>query len=66
VVNPAPRLLYLRVVLVLAGIIVVQAIKAPRKHGHLWGDIPTLAIVAVALAMLTPRGEAAELARTAG
>jgi len=43
----------------------VQAIKAPREHGHLLGDIPALVIVAVALAMLTPRGEAAELARTA-
>ncbi len=63
--NPASRLLYLRVVLVLAGIIAVQAIKAPREHGYLLVDIRALVIVAVALAMLTPRGEAAELTRTA-
>ncbi len=52
--------------LVHAGIMTVQAIMAPQEHGHLLGDIPALAIVAVALAVLTPRGAAVEAARTAG
>jgi hypothetical protein len=38
----------------------VQAIHAPGEHGHLLGDIPALAIVAVALSVLTPRGAVAE------
>lgn len=42
--------------LVHAGIMAVQAIKSPMEHGHLLGDIPALAVVAVALAILTPRG----------
>jgi uncharacterized protein DUF6632 len=46
--------------LVHAGIMAVQAINAPAEHGHLLGDIPALAIVAVALAILTPRGAVAE------
>lgn len=46
--------------LVHAGIMTVQAINAPAEHGHLYGDIPALAIVAVALAVLTPRGDAAK------
>ena len=41
--------------LVHAGIMTVQAMKSPMEHGHLLGDIPALAIVAVALAILTPR-----------
>jgi hypothetical protein len=48
--------------LVHAGIMAVQAINAPAEHGHLLGDIPALAIVAVALAILTPRGAVAETA----
>jgi uncharacterized protein DUF6632 len=48
--------------LVHAGIMAVQAINAPAEHGHLLGDIPALAIVAVALAILTPRGALAETA----
>jgi hypothetical protein len=40
----------------------VQAINAPAEHGHLYGDIPALAIVAVALAVLTPRGDTAKTA----
>lgn len=43
-----------------AGIMTVQAINAPAEHGHLYGDIPALAIVAVALAVFTPRGDAAK------
>jgi hypothetical protein len=45
-----------------AGIMAVQAINAPAEHGHLLGDIPALAIVAVALAVLTPRGAVSETA----
>jgi hypothetical protein len=46
--------------LVHAGIMTVQAIQAPVEHGHLLGDIPALLIVAVLLAILTPRGVAAQ------
>ncbi|MGA8938411.1 MAG: DUF6632 domain-containing protein [Acidobacteriaceae bacterium] len=38
------------------GIMVVQAIADPMHRGHLWGDAPALIIVAVVLALLTPRG----------
>ena len=48
--------------LVHAGIMTVQAINAPAEHGHLMGDIPALAIVALALAVFTPRGDAAKSA----
>lgn len=41
-----------------AGIMTVQALNAPAERGHLLGDIPALAIVALALALLTPRGDA--------
>jgi hypothetical protein len=40
-----------------AGIMTMQAINTPAERGHLLGDIPALAIVAVALAALTPRGD---------
>ncbi len=56
---------FLRVGLVQAGNLAMQAIKAPREHGLLLGDIPALVIVAVGFATLAPRGQAAELARTA-
>ena len=49
--------------LVHAGIMTVQAMNSPMEHGHLLGDIPALAIVALALAILTPR---APLAATTG
>ena len=52
--------------LVHAGIMAVQALKSPMERGHLWGDIPALAIVAVALAILTPRGRIATTAESAG
>ena len=45
-----------------AGIMLVQAIKAPAEHGHFLGDIPALLIVAILLAVLTPRGVVAEKA----
>lgn len=39
-----------------AGIMAAQAL-ANREHvGHLWGDVPALFVVAVVLALLTPRG----------
>ena len=51
--------------LVHAGIMAVQAFKMPSEHGHLFGDIPALAIVAILLAVLTPRGAAAPEVRAA-
>ncbi|MBA3834163.1 MAG: hypothetical protein H0X34_20185 [Chthoniobacterales bacterium] len=38
-------------------IMAVQAL-GPNSHGHLWGDVPALFIIAVVLAILTPRGDA--------
>ena len=37
------------------GIMAVQAIADPTERGHLVGDVPALFIVAIVLAMLTPR-----------
>ena len=48
--------------LVHAGIMAVQAINAPAEHGHLLGDVPALIIVAILLAVLTPRGVVTESA----
>jgi uncharacterized protein DUF6632 len=45
--------------LVHAGIMAVQAINTPAEHGHLLGDVPALVIVALLLAVLTPRGTVA-------
>src|SRR6202789_4433774 len=42
--------------LVHAAIMTVQAINMPMEHGHLYGDIPALALVGIVLAVLTPRG----------
>jgi len=36
-------------------IMAIQAITEPGQMGHLAGDVPALFIVAVALALLTPR-----------
>ena len=47
--------------LVHAGIMTLQAIEMPAEHGHLMGDIPALVIVAIVLAVLTPRGTAGEI-----
>lgn len=41
--------------LVHATIMLLQALFNPAEMGHLWGDIPALYIVAVVLALLTPR-----------
>lgn len=48
--------------LVHAGIMAVQAMQMPEEHGHLLGDVPALVIVAIVLAVLTPRGAVAETA----
>lgn len=56
-------LIWLTVVssLVHAGIMAAQAFSMPSEHGHLLGGIPALFLVAVVLAVLTPRGaEAAQ------
>jgi hypothetical protein len=50
--------------LVHAGIMAVQAMNMPGMRGHLLGDVPALAIVAIALAILTPRSAVAEAAAT--
>jgi hypothetical protein len=41
-----------------AGIMTWQAFSLPAEHGHLFGDVPALFLVAVVLAILTPRGVA--------
>ncbi|MDQ2868122.1 MAG: hypothetical protein M3R59_06915, partial [Verrucomicrobiota bacterium] len=40
------------------GIMAVQAL-APNSHAHFAGDVPALFIVAIVLALLTPRGDQA-------
>src|SRR6201988_5564281 len=42
--------------LVHGGIMAMQAMNMPAEHGHLLGDVPALILVAVVLALLTPRG----------
>lgn len=39
-----------------AGIMTVQSLRMPSEHGHLFGDVPALFLVALMLAILTPRG----------
>ena len=39
-----------------AGIMAYQATANTMNHGHLLGDVPALLIVAIVLAVLTPRG----------
>ena len=41
--------------LVHAAIMAVQSFEMPENHGHLLGDVPALLVVAVVLAVLTPR-----------
>jgi hypothetical protein len=48
-----------------AGIMTAQALSMPAEHGHLWGDIPALFIVAILLAALTPRGASAQATQAA-
>ena len=45
-----------------AGIMGVQALANTDHRGHLWGDVPTLFLVAAVLALLLPRGAAAKSA----
>ncbi len=39
------------------GIMAVQSFKDASEHGHLWGDVLALFVVAVVLAILTPRSK---------
>jgi hypothetical protein len=39
-----------------AGIMGAQALANADQRAHLWGDVPTLFLVAAILALLTPRG----------
>jgi hypothetical protein len=43
-----------------AAIMAWQAFQHVEEHGHFWGDIAALFLVAIVLAVLTPRGAAAE------
>jgi len=38
-----------------AGIMAAQALANPEQVAHLWGDVPTLLIIAGVLGVLTPR-----------
>ena len=40
-------------------IMLVQSFEMPENHGHLIGDVPALIVVAIVLAVLTPRGSVA-------
>ena len=50
--------------LVHGGIMAFQAMQSPMERGHLFGDVPALVIVALVLAVLTPRGDVAEVSTT--
>jgi hypothetical protein len=43
-----------------SGIMAVQSLANPEHIGHLWGDVLALFVVAGVLALLTPRGAAAQ------
>lgn len=42
------------------GIMTVQALRSSEHMGHLYGDVLALVVVAIALAVLTPRGAPAK------
>lgn len=42
------------------GIMAVQAVVYPEHRGHLLGDVPALLLIAIVLAVLTPRAAKAE------
>jgi hypothetical protein len=42
------------------GIMAVQSLANPEHIGHLWGDVLALFVVAVVLAILTPRASVAK------
>ena len=46
------------------GIMAFQSFETHQNHGHLVGDVPVLFIVAVVLALLTPRRHALTAATT--
>jgi uncharacterized protein DUF6632 len=48
--------------LVHGGIMAIQSFARADNHGHLLGDVPALLVVAVVLAVLTPRGQRARTA----
>ena len=49
--------------LVHGGIMAVQAINMSAERGHLLGDVPALVLVAVVLAILTPKAAHLEMAK---
>ncbi len=51
--------------LVHGGIMAVQALVDPAERGHLPGDVAALLLVAIVLAVLTPRGVVAHAVRDA-
>ena len=48
------------------GIMGAEAITNPNNIGHLWGDVAALFVVAIALALLTPRREMYKAPQPAG
>jgi hypothetical protein len=46
-------------------IMAVQSLTNADNIGHLWGDVLALFVVAIVLALLTPRGEMARVSQTA-
>jgi hypothetical protein len=44
--------------LVHGGIMAIQSVLNPEHAGHLFGDVPALLLVAIVLAILTPRRRA--------
>jgi hypothetical protein len=44
------------------GIMAAQALAKTEYMGHLWGDVLALFVVAIVLALLTPRGAALKVA----
>lgn len=49
-----------------AAIMLAQALVYPERRGHLLGDVPALFIVAIVLAVLTPRSATAKASPLAG
>ena len=43
------------------GVMSIQALTQPEQMGHVAGDVPALFIVAIALAILTPRSARARM-----
>jgi hypothetical protein len=47
------------------GIMAAQSLANTNNIGHLWGDVLALFVVAIVLALLTPRGEMARVSQAA-